>query len=36
MPPYGLYSLADTPEELLSRGYGYAADTPVMIQLLEI
>ena len=22
MPPYGLYSLANTPEELLSRGYG--------------
>ena len=21
MPPYGLYSLANTPEELLSRGY---------------
>jgi hypothetical protein len=22
MPPYGLYSLANTPEELLLRGYG--------------
>jgi len=22
MPPYGLYSLANTPEELLSQGYG--------------
>ena len=30
MPPYGLYSLANTPEELLSRGYGYAADIPMM------
>ena len=26
--PYGLYSLADTPEELLSRGYGSATDIP--------
>lgn len=23
MPPYGIFSIADTPEELLSRGYGY-------------
>ena len=30
MPPYGLYSLANTPEELLSRGYGYATDIPMM------
>jgi len=30
MPPYGLYSLANTPEELLNRGYGYATDIPVM------
>ena len=28
MPPYGLYSLADTPEELLNRGYGYGNDMP--------
>ena len=28
MPPYGLYSLANTPEELLNRGYGYGADIP--------
>ena len=30
MPPYGLYSLANTPEELLSRGYGYASNIPMM------
>lgn len=29
MPPYGLYSLANTPEELLNRGYGYSADIPL-------
>ena len=29
MPPYGLYSLANTPEELLNRGYGYSADIPM-------
>ncbi len=29
MPPYGLYSLANTPEELLNRGYGYGADIPI-------
>ena len=28
MPPYGLYSLANTPEELLNRGYGYTGDIP--------
>jgi hypothetical protein len=29
MPPqYGLYSLANTPEELLNRGYGYSTDIP--------
>ena len=29
MPPrLGLYSLADTPEELLNRGYGYTGDIP--------
>jgi hypothetical protein len=29
MPPYGLYSLADTPEELLNRGYGYGTNIPL-------
>lgn len=29
MPPYGLYSLANTPEELLNRGYGYGGDIPI-------
>ena len=29
MPPYGLYSLANTPEELLNRGYGYGTDIPL-------
>ena len=28
MPPYGLYSLANTPEELLNRGYGYTGNIP--------
>jgi len=29
MPPYGLYSLANTPEELLNRGYGYSGNIPM-------